>query len=438
MYNNNNFYGEIEGKKIEDYIKDLNYNIENVDERIEFVKNKLGIKELNGAEVPDKIWEEVFIQKGEIRLNTKGRFFVEDYETPLTYKEFIKWCNDNGYVPEDYLYENDFEHRSSWKEVGDKSHIKLHLNTTDSLYSESNVARVLETLGSYILNKDKVDNNEPKIKTYNSRELFLRVIKEECTINELSSNSTSPEFAVFKMDKNYKKEIKDTITSKDVKKYPEVKSYIDAYNINLAKYKELGKKEKLTEEESKQKYYLKKTLSSLKLDALEAKKSKERPIKWKQPLKDCGCPNWDYLDLMDREHVKCLLQVPCHNDFSNDLACIREDLQNLIEKTEFTSRQMEVLNLWMSDMPLSKDKVKGINGIAETLGISHQRVNELLNLAIDRIINSYEEQLEDWYYLNVCKGKYKKCSKCGKVKLVQRFAKNGKKGYKSRCKECMK
>ena len=439
MFNNNNFYGEIEGKRIENYIKDLDYSIDNVEDRIDFVKDKLGIHKINGIETTDKIWEDVFTQKGEIKLNTKGVFYVEDFEKPLNYKEFIKWCDENDYIPEEYLYENDYEHKSSWREVGDTSHIKLHLNASDALYSESNVARTLETLASYILAKDKdVLENEEKIKTYNSRELFLRAIKEEATMKELTPNSEGSEFAVFKIEKNYKKEIKDKVTAEDVKKYPEVKAYIDAYNINLAEYKALGKKENLTNEESKRKYYLKKTLSSLKVDALDTKLAFERPIKWKQALKDNGCPNWDYLDLMDREHIKCLLQIPLNEDLQNDLACIRTDLENLIKRTKFTDRQKEVLDLWMRDVPISKDKYRGSKGIAEILELSQPRVTKALNQAIDSIIETYVEELEDWYYLNINKGKYKKCSKCGEIKLVQRFDKNGKRGYMSMCKECRK
>ncbi len=436
MFNNNNFYGEIEGKNINDYMKNLDYKLESSEERITHVIDKLGIKTINGIEVPDKIWEEVFTQKGEIKLMPNGRFFVDDKEESLTYKEFITWCKDNDYKPEEYLYENDFEHKSSWKEVGDTSHIKLHLNTSDDLYSESNVAKTLETLASYILVADNEKSKE-KIKVYNSRELFLRAVKEETTMNNLSSNSTGVEFAVFKMEKNYKKEIKDIVTADDIKKYPEVKDYMDAYNINLSEYKALGAKEKLTPEESKRKYYLKKTLNNLKQDALDTKLAFVKPIKWKQALKDNGCPNWDYLDLMDREHVKCLLQVSLNNDLQMDLACIRTDLQKLINKTAFTERQKEVLELWMMDMPISKDKYRGGKGIAEVLGVSHQTVNKILNQAIDNIVNTYEEELEEWYYLNVCKGEYKKCSKCGEVKLVSKFRKNGKR-YRGSCKECSK
>lgn len=442
MFTNNNFFGEIENKKIEDYTKNLNYDIDNVEDRITFVKDKLGIKlDTNNIEVPDKIWETVFEQKGNIKLNANGKFYIDDnYETALSHTEFKNWCKDNDYTPEEFLYENDFLHKSSWSYVGDTSNIKLHLNTSDALYSESNVAKTLEILGSYILAKDDAGKDEQKIKTYNSRELFLRAIKEECTVNGLAPNSTGSEFAVFKMDKNYKKEIKDVVTAEDMKKYPVVKDYVDAYNHALKEYKALGMKQFLTPEENKRKYMLKKSLKGLKMDSIDSKVAFARPIKWKQPLKDNGCPNWDYLDLMDREHVKSLLQISINDDLQNDLACIRTDLQNIINRTEFTDRQKEVLKLWMRDIPISKDKYRGGQGIAEVLGVSHQTVDKILNQAIDNIINTYIEELEDWYYLNVCKGQYKRCSKCGEIKLVQRFRidKKGKMGVRSKCKSCDK
>ena len=50
------------------------------------------------------------------------------------------------------------------------------------------------------------------------------------------------------------------------------------------------------------------------------------------------------------------------------------------------------------------------------------------------------DQYIDWYYLNAVKGKYKKCNRCGQIKLVipRYFSKNksSKDGFYSICKEC--
>ena len=45
------------------------------------------------------------------------------------------------------------------------------------------------------------------------------------------------------------------------------------------------------------------------------------------------------------------------------------------------------------------------------------------------------KEYEEWYYLNIRKGTYKKCSKCGEVKLISQFSKNGNR-LRGNCKDC--
>ena len=56
------------------------------------------------------------------------------------------------------------------------------------------------------------------------------------------------------------------------------------------------------------------------------------------------------------------------------------------------------------------------------------------------VASAAEDQALDHYYLEVKKGKYKKCSKCGQIKLIhpKYFSKNktSKDGYYSICKSC--
>ena len=60
----------------------------------------------------------------------------------------------------------------------------------------------------------------------------------------------------------------------------------------------------------------------------------------------------------------------------------------------------------------------------------------MLDTVVEKIVQVYEEQMEDLYYLNIVKGEYKKCTKCGDIKLINKFNKNGKRGLKSMCKKC--
>ena len=76
-------------------------------------------------------------------------------------------------------------------------------------------------------------------------------------------------------------------------------------------------------------------------------------------------------------------------------------------------------------------------------GIKHslEYISSLWRNKIPKLIASEaEDQLLDWYYLDQEKGKYKKCSRCGKIKLAHNkyFSKNktSKDGFYSICKHC--
>ena len=85
--------------------------------------------------------------------------------------------------------------------------------------------------------------------------------------------------------------------------------------------------------------------------------------------------------------------------------------------------------------------------IQETLekefGVRHslEYISSLWRKKIPSLIASEaEDRFLDWYYLVVEKGTYKKCSRCGKIKLAHNkyFSKNStsKDGFYSICKDC--
>ncbi|MBO7212718.1 MAG: hypothetical protein J6V44_17175 [Methanobrevibacter sp.] len=76
-------------------------------------------------------------------------------------------------------------------------------------------------------------------------------------------------------------------------------------------------------------------------------------------------------------------------------------------------------------------------------GIKHsvEYISSLWRNKIPKLIASEaEDRLLDWYFLNEMKGKYKKCSRCGEIKLAHNkyFSKNktSKDGFYSICKCC--
>lgn len=386
-YTNNRFKGEIDGKTIWDYYNKLDYNIDKLDKRIEIVSDVLNL---------------------------------------------------NEYGSSDDLF---------WQDIWDMGICKTGLNTTDDLWSDTNVAKCLESMGTYLLAKYPKAPNDT-IKVYDDYNLFKRIIKEKEIINRYGEK-TDEEMIVFRTKKNYKLAPKESVTAKDKEKYIELQAY-DEFKKYLLSLTYSGKDEVLKKKSKKKRKELLKEINDrsnngyemsssdlyrmiknqvplVEDDMLMVKNSKERPIKWKSPLRDSGNEiDWSHLDMFDENHVKALLQVRKDIDAYDEILL---DIEDLISKTDLSDRQHEILELWRRD--------KTYQYIADALDCSKSVIVKQLDKIVRKIINTYErEYAEKHYYLNVVKGKYKKCSKCGEIKLINYFDKNGKKGHRSNCKNC--
>lgn len=442
IYNNNNFYGKINGMMASDLVKNMNYELNTINDRIEFVKSRLLIDEINGVQFPIPYLEQVFMQEDPNMSGKDGLFYVSDIDKHMTLDELEKWCDDNEKQYEKYL---------------GKGKIKLVLNKKDSLYSDSNIARILESLGTYILILDKKKDNEEYIKVYHSEELFKRALKEERLINKIALNMNEAmyakgthdenvEFAILSIPKNFKKEKKFTkkddnslekLDKKYGDKYPGFRDYYNSYKHFKRLAYELthdndGNVIKLNKEQERRKKLLYKHIKGLKEDMFDYLNAKMRPIMMKSPLKDSGTPSWDMYDELDKGHIKALLSFTDRIDLQDDLSVIIRDLNNTIFECEFTDIQWNVLKL------LRQDKTQ--EDIGNILNVKQQVVNKHIKAIVNKIYNKNLEKYTDWYYLNICKGTYKKCSKCGKVKTIQQFNKEPKGilGVKSQCKQCQK
>lgn len=406
MIKNNNMNGKIKGKSIWNFVMALDWSLDNVEDRLEHVRKILGEYKIGDVNFYHEFFEEVFNQ-------------------------------DNPH-----------------------SKVKLILSTDDARYEESNIAKALEVIESYILcSRDEIEErkkNETKYKIYNSNELLKRFEQERnlmyklSTVNSDKSNNYDKDdrrkdrdndsniFEIFQLPKNYKK-VKDiVIEKKDFKRFPILNDYQQSINHMKEKLKELMEidENKLNEEDLRdlrsRKKMIMKNLKLLKLDMLDAKKQLEMPIIWKAPLKDNGSADYDMLDMFDKNVVKELLRVHKQVDLQDELSCILVDLENLIKKINFTKRQREVLEMWSKGLSAS--------AIARELNVKPQTIAASLDSVIALIVKQYEKDYEDWYYLNIRKGQYKKCKICNKNKLINNFdiKKDNKDGHKNICKECQK
>lgn len=380
--NNNHFYGAIGGKRINDFLK-FDYKLDNCKDRINHINDILEMYEVDGVEFYHEYFDEVYDQD----------------------RKFGK--------------------------------IDIVIGKSKSQYTESNIASSLEIIADYILAVDEKDKRI-NYKIYTNEELFNKASKEYNLINNVArangglsmkyGDEELEEFPIFQLPKNYKK-VKDLkFEKKDLEMYPPMKDYYDFYEYLKEESKRLWNTKGLSKEELIKRGKIKKLLPEIKKDMLEVKRQLQMPIIWKAPLKDSGEPDYDMLDMFDKDVVKELLRVHKQVDLQDDLSCILVDLENLIKKVEFTDKQKKVLDRWINGMC--------INDIAKDLGVVKQTASKTLDRTIELIVKQYEKEYENWYYLNIRKGTYKTCSKCGKVKLVNQFDKNGKKGLRGSCKKC--
>lgn len=371
---NGNFRGIIDGKTLYDYSSKFDFDLKTMKERMELVKEIFNL------------------------VNIGGREFTDE--------EF-------------------------WQEIWDMGICKAGINTTDPLWSDTNISGFLEKCADYLLAVDKQDKNEQRVKIYKDKELFNRMIKEQDMMTKTADINQSEMLVFVNPNKNYKL-AKDIVVEKsDIDKYSEIKAYHELKEYMLELHKNPKKRKELAERKGisnkRISSILNKNRALLSDDMLMTKISKDRPIIWKSPLKDSGNEiDWDMLDMFDPSHVKPLLQVKKEIDITNDMLI---SLNELLKKVELTERQEEILYLWRKDMTQQY--------IADTIGISRQAVLNQLDKIVDKVINVYEkEYMENHYYLNVVKGTYKKCSKCGDSMLIQQFDKKGKQGFQSQCKAC--
>jgi hypothetical protein len=153
------------------------------------------------------------------------------------------------------------------------------------------------------------------------------------------------------------------------------------------------------------------------------------------------------ISLLNPKHVSALL---CHyvklkeqiwGSFSSDSYYLMADLDNLVEKTLKNKYPLYY------DLVVMKIDGKSNLEIQEELqkkhGIKHsvEYISSLWRNKIPKLIAEQEQQdYLIWYYTEVEKGKWKRCSRCGEVKLAHNkfFSKNktSKDGYYSICKVC--
>lgn len=357
--------------------------------------------------------------------------YITSVEKRITRVSEILNLDEDGFAQDEYL-------KQIWN-VENGTELNVHPNANCQLWNESNVAVGLEKLADYILYEDEVEQ-----KIYERDELTKKIRKDGqfyMTKGEVLEVGENGELIlVHKKADNYKKAMIHKVKPSDSEKYP----YLKGFDITISecqwlldkehkeefnkRLKEINSKSSHYISESKYKSILSNTIKSCRDNKLLYKLSVERPIIFKAPLKDSGCPTWDEFDFFDEEQVFGLLNVHKDVDLQDDLYCILRDLDDLIKRTEFTDKQQEILQMYRFEN-------MGVVEISKELGVTHKVISAQLNSIVKALIKQYEIEYSYWYYLNISKGEYKRCKECGQVKLTSEFDKNGN-GYRTQCKKC--
>ena len=298
---------------------------------------------------------------------------------------------------------------------------------------------------------EKQERKKRKILTDNR---MTTVNKRETSLEGLVSQFENGEDGIYnliKEDKNVIFQPKISITKKDLAEIPELRQLREAISIW---------ENKLKTAQGREAYIIKSTLIELRKDQYIIKNAYRRPVALMKITHSRNTPRLDGEIIVNEDNtltstgitlidpavcsaILCnysKLKQDSYEDFENDTWYIIYDFERVCDKA-------------LKNYPLYKRiveyKIDGMQNIdiqmalQQEFGIKHS-VEYISSLWRKKIPNLIALQAEDdylnWYYTVVKRGKFKKCSKCGQIKLAhgKYFSKNktSKDGFYSICKCC--
>lgn len=332
-----------------------------------------------------------------------------------------------------------------------KELVELIINETPP---EQLTNRYLEILADYMIFAMTKEEKKKKYIITDNRSVTIN--KRETSFEGLISKFENGEDGIYNMianDKNIIFTPKISITQQDIDEIPPLRDLRKAIE-------EVERAEKVAR--GKKKFLLKKQLIEMRQDQYVIKNAYRKPIYCVNALKSFGkldlgeevkfnenneAYSTGMISLFNPKHISALL---CHyvklkeqiwGNFTSDAYYLMEDLDNLIEKTLKDKHPLYY------DLVIGKIDGKSNLEIQTELQIKHgikhsvEYISSLWRNKIPKLLA--EQEQEDyliWHYTMVERGKWKKCSRCGEVKLAHNkfFSKNktSKDGFYSICKAC--
>ena len=425
-----------------------------------------------------------------------------DGKNLYNYKYKIDWnekdFNKRKLLLNDILNLNEYGMSNDlfWQDIWDCGICKVNIGVNDTRWEETDVAIFLESMGSYLLygyeKKEKKGNKEielnegwtyndvvtdknyrlaPPIKIqqsdYKMRDLFNGsyedyVNKVSKTRYEIKSRDSWERIKHNEQEKikllteakhnlNILKRQMEKMKKEGSLQYNKNEVIkVSNMNVQLRLSKQLERyglsNENVLDIESKiyklrdrgtnvALYHLTNNLKDMKDYMISCKLAYTNIVKINPPKCPTNYNVLEKIDYLDSTHIKAMLLLDeMKLDPSKDLAIIAYDINKKIKDMyslgEISDREMYIIEGIRYNVSYPK--------LAKELGITTNAVEKTLNRLCDKIVKSFYEDIIDLHFLNESKGKYKKCSRCGEVKLVNQFDKKGKQGLQSRCKKCRK
>lgn len=314
--------------------------------------------------------------------------------------------------------------------------------------------KYLQLLADYIV--FAMDKEERKKKNIITDNRMVTVNKRETSFEGLVEKFQNDEDGIYNIitnDKNIIFTPKISITEEDIQTIPGMKQLRDAIA-------QIEAQEKMAT--GKRRFLLKKQLIEMRKDQYVLKSTFKAPIYCLNATKSFNHITLDEkisvnedgslkiegnFSLLNPDHVSAVLcnysriKQDCWGQFSSDAYYMIQDLENLVDET------LE------KDFPLYYDlliyKIDGktneeIQSLLERdYGVRHS-VEYISSLWRNKIPKMIAEQARKdwliWHYTFEEKGQWKKCSRCGQIKLAHNmfFSKNNtsKDGFYSICKDC--
>ena len=373
----------------------------------------------------------------------------EKYEVGIEVQEEIAEEEDTDYVEYDKSYiKMDFSLETP------EERNALVQKIIEQTPPEKLTHKYLEKLADYIIfAMDKQERKNKKILTDNR---MVTVNKRETSFEGLAGRLENGEDGIYNMianDKNIIFSPKVSITEKDIAEIPGLKDLRDEIEKVEARAKAArGKKA----------FLLKKQAIEMRQDQYVIKNAYRRPIYCMNLIKsfakldlsetvsvdeEGNVSSTGLINLFNEKHISALLcnyakiKEDSWSDFNGDAKWLMMDLDTVVD------------NALKDKFPLYYDLViykidgKQNQEIQELLyekhGIKHS-VEYISSLWRNKIPKLIAEQAQNdwliWHYTQEEKGKWKKCSRCGQVKLAHNrfFSKNktSKDNFYSICKCC--